>query len=79
MWIDGVSFSPNPATDFIHIQNEKGTDLTIEIFDMTGKRIYQNSFNEMENEIKTAGWNRGVYFVRISDKNSNFTRKLIVN
>jgi hypothetical protein len=77
--IDGVSVYPNPATDYIHIQNEKETNLTIEIFDMNGKRVYQDVVNEMEIEIKTIGWNGGIYFVKISDEDSTLTRKLILN
>ena len=76
---ESISITPNPATDFIRIQNKKGTDLTIEIFDLSGKRIYQNSFNQLENEIITTGWNSGVYFVNIYNKDSNFTRKIILN
>ena len=77
--IDGISISPNPATDFIRVQNEKEADLAIEIFDMTGKRVYQDSFNEIENEIKTADWNRGIYFMRIHGQNTTITRKVILN
>ena len=77
--IDGVSVFPNPATVFIRINNEKEADLAIEIFDMTGKRVYQDSFNEIENEIKTADWNRGIYFMRIHGQNTTITRKVILN
>jgi hypothetical protein len=78
MWIDGVSFSPNPATDYIHIQNEKEVDLTIEIFDVVGNRVYQDVFNEMESEIKTIGWKRGVYFVNVRQGNIVMTTKLVL-
>ncbi len=76
--IEGVSISPNPATDFIRIYNENLSDLNIEIFDMTGKRVYQDALNQIENEIKTAGWKRGVYFVTISQENKMITRKLVL-
>jgi hypothetical protein len=74
-----IHITPNPATNYIHIQNEKEADLTIEIFDLTGKRVYQGVVNEMEIEIKTIGWNGGIYFVKISDEDSTLTRKLILN
>ena len=76
---NGIAISPNPASDFIRINNEKEADLAIEIFDMAGKRVYKDSFNQIENEIKTAGWNRGVYFVKASDERSTFTQKVILN
>ena len=79
MWIDGVSFSPIPATDFICIQNQHLSQITIEIFDMNGKRVYRDSFNQVENEINTAEWRRGIYFVKISDNESFFTQKIILN
>jgi hypothetical protein len=76
--IDGVSISPNPATDFIRIQNEKSSALTIEIFDMTGNRVYQFSNNQIENQINCSGWRRGIYFVQVTGEAKSFTRKIIL-
>ena len=76
--LDGVSFSPNPATDFIRIQNEKETDLTIEIFDMVGNRVYQYSNNQFENQINCSSWKRGIYFVKVTGEDKSFTRKIIL-
>lgn len=77
--IDGVSISPNPATNFIQIHNENTSELGIDIFDQTGKRVYQHSSINVENIIETVRWSRGVYFVRISDGVKNITRKVILN
>ncbi len=77
--INGVSISPNPATDFIHIKNEKEANLTIEIFDVVGKRVYRNAFNNMENEINTTDWKRGVYFLKITNEKSHIMEKVILN
>lgn len=76
--IAGVSVFPNPATEFIHIQNEHSFQLSIEIFDMTGKRVYGAELNDQDFEIETINWNRGVYFVRMANQEGSFTRKVVL-
>ncbi len=77
--LDGVTISPNPATDHLKISNEHASELSVEIFDIGGKRIYQDFFHDNDHEIKTGNWHRGMYVVKITDGKSQFTRKVILN
>lgn len=74
-----IQISPNPAREFIQIKNKTEMDISIKIFDITGKWVYQDSFDQIENKIEVGHWRRGIYFVRISKDESNFTKKIILN
>lgn len=76
--IAGVSVFPNPATEFIRIQNEHSSQLSIEIFDMNGKRVYDADLNDQDFEIKTVTWKRGVYLVRMANQEGSITRKIVL-
>lgn len=67
------------AAEYLQIQNKTLMDFSVEIFDLSGKRIYQGHFDEQENRVAITGWNRGVYFVRISGEGTYFTKKVILN
>ncbi|NCA87281.1 MAG: T9SS type A sorting domain-containing protein, partial [Clostridia bacterium] len=60
---EGVSVSPNPARDFVRIQNSQELDLDIKIMDMSGRMILQMSGNDPEITIATRQWPRGVYIL----------------
>ncbi|MES2589197.1 MAG: endonuclease [Bacteroidota bacterium] len=65
-----VSLYPNPANDYIFIQ---ANDLIeeLEIFDALGRQMKVDFINENGLlKISCSTWNKGVYFVRISDNNS---------
>ncbi|MCO5261141.1 MAG: T9SS type A sorting domain-containing protein [Crocinitomicaceae bacterium] len=73
-----VSFSPNPASDFVTIQAENITDGDIQIVDVLGNVIYQNKFNATK-KINTAEFKNGIYIVSISGNNSKgVTKKLVI-
>jgi polyhydroxybutyrate depolymerase len=59
---------PNPTNDVLNIEfSDKNTEgLVVEIFSVTGKRIYRNDFkNRFQEEIDISGYSKGIYFLRI--------------
>lgn len=67
---------PNPVTTELTIQNIR-LKATIEIFDVKGKLVF-NKISELSNEIiDVKNLLEGVYAIRVTDKKTTMTRKLI--
>ncbi len=74
--------SPNPTTaNFtISIFNNNEQDYSIALMDVTGKVLFNNSYNgkQTSQHIETNGLAAGIYFVRITCGNTQKTEKLII-
>ena len=70
-----VSFFPNPATNTITISGIK-TLATIEIFSLSGSKLYQNNFNG-ETQIPL-NLSSGMYLAKITSENNSIIKKLII-
>lgn len=68
-----VSLYPNPVSDLLFIKNT--ANATYKIFDLTGKLVKEGSY---KNGIAVSGWNKGMYYIQISEKNKVTTQKFIV-
>jgi len=73
---------PNPSGNDVYIKfNSHGIDLQqkslFQIFDMTGKTIFQSK-NNIPEYIDVSRWNRGVYLVTLETIDRVTTRKLLV-
>lgn len=68
-----VEVYPNPFSDFIFIKKQKGgVDLkTVELFDISGKRIEAFDLGENENQISVKNIQQGVYVLKIYDEFGN--------
>lgn len=79
---DDIQIYPNPATDFVNIiiSEPYSGDIKIEIYDITGKIVYESvmeakSKNSIE-QINISEFNPGVYLLRLSDKGNTVIRKI---
>jgi hypothetical protein len=69
---------PNPASDKLTFTlQELKSDCKIEIFDITGKIIYQKTIQEETTEITTKNFAPGIYFLKINQDNVLHTQKII--
>jgi hypothetical protein len=79
---DQVQINPNPASDYFNINNLKGGDYTITIYDMLGKVVQTvKSKNVIENEsvtIPVKGITSGEYIVNIASLASSTSLHLLV-
>ncbi|MCK9268804.1 MAG: T9SS type A sorting domain-containing protein [Bacteroidales bacterium] len=75
---EGVSVSPNPARDFVRIQNSRELDLNIKIMDMSGRLILQTAAKDPEFTITTSQWPRGVYILSATSGRKTLTQKIVV-
>jgi len=74
----GLSVFPNISNGIYNIEFTEGTELSFELFTITGKRILfkqNHSINNFQLDIRNK--NTGIYFLRVNDGNSSKTYKLI--
>jgi hypothetical protein len=74
-----LKLMPNPAGDFLYVQNNPGKVNSIEILNMDGKKESVSLKNEEDNsvEINTQKLKPGMYLLRIVYNDGIVTRKFI--
>ncbi len=76
-WLENINLWPNPAKDYVVINNLKGEN-QITITDLTGRmRYYQNSSSNQV-EINLERLESGIYNLNIINGNNISTKKLII-
>jgi hypothetical protein len=82
---EGISVYPNPADDVVNIAVKElvNTNYNVTITDITGKVVFNNQLNDMLNNnaasINVSQFNKGMYFIYLSNDNGISTQKLIVS
>lgn len=77
---DKVTMVPNPAKEFIKL-NFKGISidqLKYEIFDVSGRKLYEDNIVSTEQMINTSKFSSGIYFLRIFNGANSTIKKLII-
>ncbi len=69
-----ISVYPNPAQDKIFIKFEKNQTFNIDILDVVGNIMIRNA----DTEIFVKNWQRGIYFVKLTNKQGTFTKKIVL-
>jgi len=70
---------PNPTTDFIFIENKEAKEFEVTIFDLFGKRIYNNVFSNTHEQIQLGDLANGIYFIEIRNGKRSGTQRIIKN
>lgn len=69
---------PNPTKDWMYIVTNDQLKKNIEIIDVTGKKVYQNTFNEDVIILSVKDWQSGLYFIKITNEQNTITQKIII-
>jgi hypothetical protein len=76
------SLYPNPNKGSFTIEfKELANSFSVEVFDITGKTIYENNYEQSSNLIQVINLDNpssGIYFVNIKSDNGMVTKKLII-
>jgi len=59
---------PNPASDFVFIENRYGGGFRVEVFNVAGQRILTNVFSSSNAILKVESFKRGEYLVVVKSK-----------
>jgi hypothetical protein len=72
--------APNPVKDIINLYLVKSgnTAATVELLNSEGKVVYQTSSSQSLIQIRTNGFSKGLYFVKIIDADNVTTLKVVV-
>ncbi len=73
----GIKIYPNPAQDILNISSS-AVNSTLDIFNISGDKIYTQTNNSANIQLTIAGFPEGVYIVKISDGDEQYTGKFIV-
>jgi hypothetical protein len=74
-----ISIYPNPAKDNLHIVfTELNLDYTLQIFDINGRVVLENSLQAKESLISTAILNPGIYYLRVFNGNQILKNEKII-
>jgi len=74
-----ASVYPNPATDNLHIvMNEAGKTAAVQIIDVVGHIVYMGSITS-EETISVTALNAGVYIVKMTVNNQQFSTRIVKN
>jgi Secretion system C-terminal sorting domain len=75
--IEGLSLYPNPVSNGkVYITTKNDLDKEIIIFDVLGKKVLQTVLSSKE--LNVSNLSSGVYIIKINEKESSATRKLII-
>ena len=69
------SIYPNPSSYTLNIDVPTLIDegLKLEVFDVLGKKVLQQTLNSLSSTINISKWNNGLYLVRLSSKDGDIT------
>jgi Zn-dependent metalloprotease len=74
----GFKIYPNPANDFITLTTEKEIDISVKVYDATGKMLVAKQLNGKSNRIDITALAKGIYFMEAQDADKNTYRQKIV-
>ncbi len=76
-----VVISPNPTKDYLNIYQKEIHELSVSVFDLSGKYIFQRTLNEQNNKLDFSNLSEGVYVIYVQDKQTQKTNtyKIIKN
>ncbi len=68
----GLNVYPNPADDMITVSWDEGKEVTIDIFDYSGRKVMSPmTLTGGRKYINTSEWNEGIYIVRINNQEAS--------
>jgi len=73
-----INLFPNPVSDFMTIEMPTTGCYNIQIIDINGKVVFEKRFEGLSTKISVSDFVNGNYFVFISDKKQNISKKIIV-
>jgi hypothetical protein len=76
-----VIIYPNPTNDLLNIYQNQNHDLKVSLFDISGKKIMQETLNFQDNKMDVSKLSQGVYIIYVQDKQTQKTNtyKIIKN
>lgn len=74
--LNSFKMYPNPIKGNL-LKFEYSKESIIEIFDVLGKKVFNDSINATKNYINISNLNKGIYILKITSDNTSLSKKLI--
>lgn len=78
----GFSIYPNPAKDNVNLKIMESGDFTVNIYDLSGKKIYKNSLGNVQANnavsVPLKVLSKGIYILSLEGKNKSYSKRLII-
>ena len=68
---------PNPFHNILNINSEQDQINAIEIFSISGKKVFTNTYGTNTCRVDLSSFQKGVYFITVTSKDFVTTRKII--
>ena len=75
--LSSVKMYPNPANDFVSFYSISNAVLEVAIYDMLGKQVLRS--DRVQSQLNISSLNPGMYFVKMTTRQHNTTKKLVVH
>ena len=74
-----ITLYPNPVNDILTIRSEADKNITIELYDINGKKILIKSVNKGVSQFDFTNLVKGIYFTKFNNDDIDFTKIIIKN
>ena len=72
-----ITLYPNPVNDILTIRSEADKNITIELYDINGKKILKKFINKGPSELDFSKFAKGMYFAKFNTMGAEFTKIII--
>ena len=73
-----ASVYPNPSNDLVNISLKEGQILKIELFNMTGRLIFEQNLNSKTHTLNIGDYPSGVYQMRVFNQNNDIVSTTVL-
>lgn len=70
---------PNPASDFISVQNTTGKQQRFQLFELSGREALNGSIQPNISKVNLTSLSPGIYFMKFNSENEQIVQKIIVS
>jgi hypothetical protein len=67
---------PNPSNGIFNIESTISAETTVEVFDIAGRIVYQNNYNNNLIELDLTAYSNGLYLVKINSEKQSASFKI---
>jgi hypothetical protein len=73
-----ISFYPNPAKNYIIVENKSDKTVPLNIYDIKGKLVKTVDSKDLQKTVDISNLSVGIYFIKYTIGNDSYTKKMIV-
>ncbi len=79
IFLNGISVYPNPSQSIFNINRNTTDELTVKVFDITGKQVFfRKNITDTNFEVDMSSHSKGIYIMNMVSNGKTATRKLIL-